>query len=232
MTSQTDSVELMINLIKSIPDWDGETTQYLLEQIGMDDQMLSQLMLSKDVELVNEIYSEIPNVNKVYGKIDDQINHRIAMILDDVLLIRKYATTWLEDDREQDLFTCLNNIEIACDLRTNESLTWGIYSENKPEPITMEDKLTSFYKEIDTNEEYFDYDGFVGTCHIRTNDNAISYNLTPFWEDAKGIPIDICRNDDVVTSFVIAWEYPETDTDLEAFKKFYRWYVNYLIFKE
>jgi len=147
-------------------------------------------------------------------------------------LIRKYATTWLADDREDDLFACLNNIEIACDLTTNESLEWGIYPENEPEPITMDDKLTAFYREIDNDEEYFEYDGFVGTCHIRTNDIAISYDLTPFWEDAKGIPINVNRNDGNEVSFLIAWDYPETDEDLAKFKKFYRWYVNFLIFNK
>jgi hypothetical protein len=223
MTSQTDSVELIINLIKSIHDWDGETTQYLLEKIGMDEQMLRQLMLSKDPKLVNLICEEHDCF------INKNIKHRLAMVLDDVRGIRQDLRLIDGGGMFEDTITKLNNIEIACDFESDECLTWTL--SNEPEPITMDEKLTAFYKEIDKSEEYFTYDDFVGTCHINTNDTNISYDLTPFWEGAKGIPINVNKDDENEASFLIAWEYPETDEDLAKFKEFYRWYINYLIFQ-
>ena len=61
----------------------------------------------------------------------ENLKHRLAMINDDLNVIRKfiYEQGLFEKFTEQsatsdECFTNLNNIEIACDLTTDESLIW------------------------------------------------------------------------------------------------------------
>jgi hypothetical protein len=64
MTSQMQESnynELMINDIINklrIIKVDGETMQYILEEVGMEDQMLRQLVMSQPIEEVNYMYEE------------------------------------------------------------------------------------------------------------------------------------------------------------------------------
>jgi len=64
MTSQMQESnynELMINDIINklrIIKVDGETMQYILEEVGMEDQMLRQLVMSQPIGEVNYIYEE------------------------------------------------------------------------------------------------------------------------------------------------------------------------------
>jgi hypothetical protein len=64
MTSQMQESnynELMINDIINklrIIEVDGETMQYILEKVGMEDQMLRQLVMSQPIGEVNYIYEE------------------------------------------------------------------------------------------------------------------------------------------------------------------------------
>jgi hypothetical protein len=64
MTSQMQESnynELMINDIINklrIIEVDGETMQYILEEVGMEDQMLRQLVMSQPIGEVNYIYEE------------------------------------------------------------------------------------------------------------------------------------------------------------------------------
>ncbi len=61
----------------------------------------------------------------------DQLKHRLAMVKDDLDVIRKFIhENGLAKQFEQptgmadECWTHLNNIEIACDLSTDESLSW------------------------------------------------------------------------------------------------------------
>jgi hypothetical protein len=54
-----------------------------------------------------------------------QLEHRLAIILDDIRVLRERFV----DDRCHDAQTLLNNIEIACDLNDLESLNWTLYQK-------------------------------------------------------------------------------------------------------
>lgn len=50
-------VDQIIQQLKDI-DVDGETMQYILEQVGMDDQMHRQLIMTKPTESTTELLEE------------------------------------------------------------------------------------------------------------------------------------------------------------------------------
>ena len=100
--TQTEKIEV-INILAHA---DGEDIQYILEKIGMDEQILKQLSLTR-------IY-------------------RLQMIMDDLQAIKQFIN---ENELDQvfqrptkhsdECYTHFNNIEIACDINSNESLTWN-----------------------------------------------------------------------------------------------------------
>ena len=63
MTSQMqdlrvrDKVERIISDLSHI-EVDGETMQYILERVGMEDQMLRQLVMSQPIEEVEYMFEE------------------------------------------------------------------------------------------------------------------------------------------------------------------------------
>ena len=59
-------VETIIDMLNHI-NIDGETMQYILENVGMEVQMLRQLMISQPIYEVNYIFeekTELENINK------------------------------------------------------------------------------------------------------------------------------------------------------------------------
>ena len=52
-----DKVERIISDLSHI-EVDGETMQYILERVGMEDQMLRQLMMSQPIEEVDYMFKE------------------------------------------------------------------------------------------------------------------------------------------------------------------------------
>ena len=50
-------VETIIDMLNHI-NVDGETMQYILENVGMEDQMLRQLMMSQPIDEVNYMFIE------------------------------------------------------------------------------------------------------------------------------------------------------------------------------
>jgi hypothetical protein len=67
-----------------------------------------------------------------------ELKHRLAMVEDDLRVIREFiytkglADVFREPSRTSDeVWSNLNNIEIACDLSTNESLQWKLYGEDR-----------------------------------------------------------------------------------------------------
>ena len=65
----------------------------------------------------------------------DQLKHRLAMVKDDLNVIRKFIyENGLAKQFEQptgmadECWTHLNNIEIACDLSTDEPLSWKTFA--------------------------------------------------------------------------------------------------------
>lgn len=66
-----------------------------------------------------------------------QLQHRLAMIQDDLKALRVFiADNNLQDKFDMPTAQCeraiahLNNIEIACDLASNESLSWKLFTTN------------------------------------------------------------------------------------------------------
>jgi len=66
-----------------------------------------------------------------------ELQHRLAMIEDDLKVIREFiwsrglADVFREPSRTSDeVWSNLNNIEIACDLSSDESLSWKLYEED------------------------------------------------------------------------------------------------------
>ena len=66
----------------------------------------------------------------------EQLKHRLAMVKDDLDIIRKFIYSEQLDkaferqsETADECMTNLNNIEIACDLSTDESLSWKLFSK-------------------------------------------------------------------------------------------------------
>jgi hypothetical protein len=67
---------------------------------------------------------------------NEQLQHRLAMIQDDLIQLRAFIYTnnlakAFEKSTEvsDEAWTLLNNIEIACDLSSDESLTWSPFNK-------------------------------------------------------------------------------------------------------
>ena len=65
----------------------------------------------------------------------EQLEHRLAMIQDDLIQIREFIYAHDLDEIFQkkthvsdEAWTLLNNIEIACDLNSDEALTWRVFN--------------------------------------------------------------------------------------------------------
>ena len=65
----------------------------------------------------------------------EQLKHRLAMVEDDLKVIRAFIyknglgeTFQKPTGMADECWTHLNNIEIACDLSSDESLTWKLFS--------------------------------------------------------------------------------------------------------
>ena len=68
----------------------------------------------------------------------EQLKHRLAMVKDDLDIIRRFIYSEQLDkaferqsETSDECWANLNNIEIACDLSTDEPLSWKLYSKAK-----------------------------------------------------------------------------------------------------
>ncbi len=95
---------------------DGETMEFILQHLGMEEQMLSQLGGKLQAE-------------------NENLKHRLAIISEEENSLRRFIK-----DNATELFnvptslndgaiTYLNNIEIACDLASDESSNWKLQSK-------------------------------------------------------------------------------------------------------
>ena len=89
---------------------------------------------------------------------EQQLEHRLAMVADDLKVIRRFIsreglteTFQKPTPMADEAFTHLNNIEIACDLTTDECLNWEPYNATKINQVI--EKL----KEIDVDGETMQY---------------------------------------------------------------------------
>ena len=86
-----------------------------------------------------------------------QFEHRIAMIYDDLVQIRKFIYENNLDEIFQrkthvsdEAWTLLNNIEIACDLNSDECLTWRAFNDPA-------EKIIKDLKAMDVDGETMQY---------------------------------------------------------------------------
>jgi hypothetical protein len=107
---------------------DGETMQQILEAVGMDGQMLSQLVrTAKHLEQVEELIDEAREIQRITVATPKR---RLLFIQDDLNSIRNVIQAnnpdiyELEAHPECAIGTLLNNIEIACDLNDDEPNNW------------------------------------------------------------------------------------------------------------
>ena len=73
---------------------------------------------------------------------ENELKHRLAMVEDDLRVIREFIwSNGLTDlfrkpsSTSDEVWTNLNNIEIACDLSTDESLSWKLYGDAPKERL-------------------------------------------------------------------------------------------------
>jgi len=52
------TIEQQNNIIRILKEVDGETVQYILQKIGMDHQMLRQLIMTMPLEIIHTEMSE------------------------------------------------------------------------------------------------------------------------------------------------------------------------------
>lgn len=117
MMLDTQIRESIINIIDSLNaiNVDGETMEFIIKNVSMEDQMLSQLGYPLRVE-------------------NESLKYRLGLILEDEAFIRDFINENALDIFNKPTVTCdsaithLNNIEIACDLNSNESLAWNLKS--------------------------------------------------------------------------------------------------------
>jgi hypothetical protein len=63
-------VETIIDMLNHI-EVDGETMEYILKKVGMEDQMLRQLMMSQPIDEVNYMFeekTELENIKRKYNR--------------------------------------------------------------------------------------------------------------------------------------------------------------------
>lgn len=94
-----DSIVNIIDSLNAI-NVDGETMEFIIKNVGMEDQMLSQLGYPLRVE-------------------NESLKHRLRIVSEEEKSLRM-----LIDSNNIEPITHLNNVEIACDLNSDESLTW------------------------------------------------------------------------------------------------------------
>ena len=63
--NQLKEIKEVISILQDKMDLDGETMQYILQQVGMEWQMLRQLMLTMPIEQVEYLIEER---NELLGK--------------------------------------------------------------------------------------------------------------------------------------------------------------------
>jgi hypothetical protein len=96
-----DIVHNAIDELKTI-EIDGECMEFIIKNLGMEDQMLSQLGFKLESE-------------------NHSLKHRLKVISENIAELSR----WVGNDSDEPL-TLLSNIEIACDLSSDESLSWII----------------------------------------------------------------------------------------------------------
>ena len=67
MNTQEFRTQAIIQQLKQM-EVDGETMQYILKQIGMEDQMLKQLIMTQPLYMVHDLHNERLNLEMEFEK--------------------------------------------------------------------------------------------------------------------------------------------------------------------
>jgi hypothetical protein len=89
---------------------------------------------------------------------EEQLKHRLVMVLDDLKVIRKFIVEQgmtrefqMPSSTSNEAFSNLNNIEIACDLTNDECLTWKYYNYKEV------DEIINKLKDLDIDGQQMQY---------------------------------------------------------------------------
>ena len=140
LESNINEVESIIDSLRNI-DVDGETMQYIIEKVGMSDQMLRQLVMSfpqSDTKDLLEEKVELDNQRlSAKNRFDATPERRLQFIKEDIASIftiihdNDPKILKLDSHPECEIGTLLNNINIACDLNDDEPNSWRVNGEDK-----------------------------------------------------------------------------------------------------
>lgn len=67
------TIEQQNNIIQTLKEVDGETVQYILQKIGMDSQMLRQLIMTMPLEDIQNEMSERVDLEKSLNKVAEKL---------------------------------------------------------------------------------------------------------------------------------------------------------------
>ena len=131
-------IEGIILMLKGL-GIDGETMQYIIEKVGMSDQMLRQLIMTfpqSDTKDLLEEKVELDNQRlSAKNRFDATPERRLQFIKEDIASIFNVINAndpkilKLDSHPECEIGTLLNNIDIACDLNDDEPNSWRVKGE-------------------------------------------------------------------------------------------------------
>jgi hypothetical protein len=164
MTTETENLERIIHALENLNEFDGETVEYILSQIGYSDYMLRSLMMSAPISDVENAYEERIEMDLTKGT-KHPLRHRIDTINEELIIINSfikqhqlYSTFAQPSDFADSCNTHFSNIEIACDLESDECLNWNMYNLKKQQEKPQEkpqEKLQEEEQEDRSSLKYF-----------------------------------------------------------------------------
>jgi hypothetical protein len=123
--------EYQVYLPNGIQDGECECNKYgIIRDSELQEGNTDNFQWTQDIDRVIEIVEEMISDDKPIKR--SEVLHRMRMITDDLLIIRQQ---FVEEELEcstthaEDLYTHFNNIAIALDLDSDESLSWKLYSK-------------------------------------------------------------------------------------------------------
>jgi hypothetical protein len=144
--NQKSSADQIIENLLSI-DVDGETINYIIEGTNLKYQILKQLIMQSSDFDINNLLEERNSFHDsgrnnhlieimTNKSNENELKHRLEMIEDDLRVIREFiharglADVFKEPSKtSEEVWNNINNIEIACDLSSDESLSWRLYRD-------------------------------------------------------------------------------------------------------
>jgi len=168
MTTETENLERIIYQLQNLNDFDGETVEYILSQIGYSDYMLRSLMLSQPISNVEYAYNERIEMDLTNNTRHPFI-HRIEAINEELIIINSHIKKHnltpffeLSTDFSDSCITHFANIKIACDLGSDECLAWNMYNlkeeeEEEVQIVVQEKQIQEVKEEVEERTSLKDF---------------------------------------------------------------------------